>query len=312
MDEEHPRARPRRRRAARVALALTVTVLAAVIGLYHQQIIAYATHLKGSPSHSVPYTPYPAEGGPSVRLAVVGDIGESVDRLRVTARTIDRLSSPAPYDALLLLGDNVYPAGDPARLPATVFEPFAPVLDRGTELLAILGNHDIKEGHGDAQLAALGVAGRWWSWERESVLLVGLDSNQPDNRVQRDWLIDTLKASKATWKIVALHHPPYSAGYQGSSLEVRRAFAPIFERYGVRLVLSGHDHDYQRSDVIGGVTYVVSGGAAKTRRTGSDSFTAVSFSWHHFVEIAVFPDRLVGRAVNQDPRVADEFTIAAG
>jgi hypothetical protein len=57
------------------------------------------------------------------------------------------------------------------------------------------------------------------------------------------------------------------------------------------------------------VTYVVTGGAAGTRRTGEEDFTAVSFSWHHFVELAVFDDRLVVRAVNQDLRVADEATI---
>ena len=87
---------------------------------------------------------------------------------------------------------------------------------------------------------------------------------------------------------------------------------PLFERYGVQLVLSGHDHDYQRSKPINGVTYVVSGGAAGTRRTGSDSFTEVSFSWHHFVDLNVFHDRIVLRAVNQDLRVADEATIPVG
>jgi len=106
-----------------------------------------------------------------------------------------------------------------------------------------------------------------------------------------------------------VHHPPYSAGYQGSALDIRAAYAPIFERHGVQLVLSGHDHDYQRSEVIGGVTYVVSGGGAGTRRTSSDWFTARSFSWHHFLDVAVFPDALVVRAVNQDQRVADEAIV---
>jgi 3',5'-cyclic AMP phosphodiesterase CpdA len=107
-----------------------------------------------------------------------------------------------------------------------------------------------------------------------------------------------------------VHHPPFSAGYQGSNGDVRRAFVPLFERYGVQLVLSGHDHDYQRSQPVNGVTYVVTGGAAETRRTGEDDFTAVSFSWHHFVELGVFPDRLELRAVNQDLRVADDAVLA--
>lgn len=57
------------------------------------------------------------------------------------------------------------------------------------------------------------------------------------------------------------------------------------------------------------MTYVVSGAAAATRRTGSESFTARSFSWHHFVELAVFEDGIVVRAVNQERRVADEAVV---
>ncbi len=108
-----------------------------------------------------------------------------------------------------------------------------------------------------------------------------------------------------------MHHPPYSAGYQGSSVDVRDALAPVLERHGVQLVLSGHDHDYQRSVPIDGVTYVVSGGASGTRRTGEDDFTAVSYSWHHFVDIAVTGDQLVLRAVGQDGTVFDEVTLTS-
>jgi 3',5'-cyclic AMP phosphodiesterase CpdA len=141
------------------------------------------------------------------------------------------------------------------------------------------------------------------------LLVVGLDSSDVDDPAQRAFLEDTLAESTATWKIVAVHHPPYSAGYQGSSTDVREAFSPLFVRYGVQLVLSGHEHDYQRSVPIDGVTYVVSGGVARTRRTGEESFTAVSFSWHHFVDLSVFDDHLLLRAVNQDQRVADEARI---
>jgi 3',5'-cyclic AMP phosphodiesterase CpdA len=281
----------------------------AAFSLYRRQIVSWATHWKGSPSHSVPYVPHSVEEPPRLRLAAAGDVGDPSGRLRSTGVAVGKLTQPVPYAALLLLGDNVYPAGDPAELPRTVFEPFAAALEGGARLLAILGNHDVKGGHGDEQLAALGMEGPWWAWEKNGVLVIGLDSNQPDNPQQRAWLTETLQASTAVWKIVAVHHPPYSAGYQGSNLAVRRAFAPIFERHGVQLVLSGHDHDYQRSKAINGVTYVVSGAAADTRRTGERSFTAVSFSWHHFVDIAVFSDRLVGRCVNQDGRVADEFVL---
>jgi 3',5'-cyclic AMP phosphodiesterase CpdA len=305
MDEPRPR-----RRGLRIAAVVGILVVVAAILValpYRRQIVSYLTHWKGAPSHTEAYRPY--DPPPPVHLAAVGDIGDSGTRLDATGAAMARLGEIDPYDALLLLGDNVYPSGDPEGLDRTVFEPFAEVFDQGADLLAILGNHDVKNGNGDPQMAALGMPGRWWSRTVGDVLIVGLDSNDPDNSEQLDFLRTTLSESRARWKIVALHHPPYSAGYQGSSKHEREVFSPIFEEHGVQLVLSGHDHDYQRSKPIDGVTYIVSGGGAGTRRTGEDSFTAVSFSWHHFLDIAAFDDRLVVRAVNQDGRVADEVTL---
>jgi 3',5'-cyclic AMP phosphodiesterase CpdA len=289
-----------------LAVLALCALLAAAVGVrYGRQIVSFATHLKGSPRHTWELTGLPPGAG--LRLAVAGDVGDSGARLDATASAMAALDATDAYDALLLLGDNVYPAGDPAGLQDTVFGPFAPVLAHA-RLLAVLGNHDVKEGHGPPQMAALGFPGRWWSRTFGDVLVVGLDSNDPFNEVQLAWLERTL-AMPARWKIVALHHPPYSAGYQGSSDDTRGQFAPLFSRYGVQLVLSGHDHDYQRSKPLDGVTYVVSGAAAGTRRTGEEGFTAVSFSWHHFVDVTVFPDRILLRAANQDLRVADEVTI---
>jgi 3',5'-cyclic AMP phosphodiesterase CpdA len=302
--------RPGLARPVRLLVLLAVLAVAGTVFVrVHRPIVSYLTHWKGSPTHTSAYVPFPADNPPALRLAVVGDIGDSGGRLDATARAIDELTGGDPFDVLLLLGDNVYPAGDPARLQDVVFGPFGPVLDRGTELRAILGNHDVLQGHGDDQMAALGMPARWWSVERAGVLLVGLDSNRPDDPDQLAWLERTLRETAATWKVVALHHPPYSAGYQGSSRATRSAFPKLFERYGVQLVLSGHDHDYQRSRVIGGVTYVVTGAAAGARRTGEADFTAVSFSWHGYVELGVFPDRIVGRALNQENRVADEWSL---
>lgn len=301
-------------RASRGVVAL-VSVLAvgaaAAFGMYGRQIVSYVSHVTGSPTHTDPLEPFPAGAGPLYRIAVVGDVGYANDRAAKTGAAIVRAGADRPYDALLLLGDNVYPAGDPTHLQAAVFGPFGPVLDTGARLMAILGNHDVMNGHADAQVAGLGMPGRWYSEVIGDVTFVALDSNEPHNPVQRAWLEETLAGATTTWKIVALHHPPYSAGYQGSSLANREAFSPLFERYGVQLVLSGHDHDYQRSVLINGVTYVVSGGAAETRRTGREEFTATSISWHHFVDLSVFADHLLVRGVNQSGRVFDRVTIAA-
>jgi 3',5'-cyclic AMP phosphodiesterase CpdA len=305
----HARSPGRRLLRRALVVAAVAVVLAVTLGLvqYHRQVVAYLTHWRGSPTHTEPYVPFPAVDPPELRIAVAGDVGDSGPRLESTAAAMSRLPGSRPFDALLLLGDNVYPSGDPAQLPDTVFDPFAELLDHGAELLAILGNHDAP--NGDEQLAALDMPGHWWAEQHGDVLLVGLDSNRPEDPDQLSFLERTLRGTTATWKVVALHHPPYSAGYQGSDEASRQAFTPLFERYGVQLALSGHDHDYQRSKVINGVTYVVTGAAAGTRRTGKADFTAVSFSWHSYVELGIYPDRLIGRVMNQDNRVADEWEL---
>lgn len=306
-----PAARRSRRTAWRVALGLIgVLVLATVAVLmlfFRHQTVAYLTLWKRGPEDTVPWRPY--EPAPEVHLAVAGDTGDSGRRLDASAAAMDEVDQEQPFDALLLLGDNVYPSGDPDRLDETVMQPFGPVLDGRTDLLAILGNHDVIDGRGDEQLERLGMDGRWWSWTEGDLLLVGLDTNTPDDPAQLRFLEDTLRASDATWKVVAMHHPPYSAGYQGSEEHVRDVFVPIFERYGVQLVLSGHDHDYQRSKRMDGVTYVVSGAGSGTRRTGEESFTAVSFSWLHFLDIGVYPDRLELRSVGTELEVADDVVL---
>jgi 3',5'-cyclic AMP phosphodiesterase CpdA len=286
-----------------------VLALAAVAFPYQRQIWSFLTHRKGRPRSTDPYVPFPPDLRPRLRIAVAGDVGHSGSRIRATAAAVSRLAGDDPWDVLLLLGDNAYPAGNPDRLDDTVFGPFGPVLDGGAELFAVLGNHDVKGRRVGELQRRLGMPGRWWSRTMGDLLVVGLDSNRPRDSEQRSWLERTLRESDARWKVVALHHPPYSAGYQGSHHAVREAFVPLFARHGVQLVLSGHDHDYQRSEVLHGVTYVVSGAASERRRTGEEDFTAVSFSCHHFVELDVFADRLMGRAVDQDGRVADTWTI---
>jgi hypothetical protein len=287
--------------------AAVLLVAIAIVARYPRQVYSHLTHWKGGPRTRVPYRQ--DDPPPRVRIAVAGDIGHAGPSLDATGAAVARLGAPVPYDALLLLGDHAYPRGDPKQLDRTVFRPFAGVLDSGTPLLAVLGNHDVLDGHGDAQLHALGQPARWWARTFGDLLLVGLDSNPPVPDAQLEFLEHTLATTTARWRVVALHHPPYSAGYQGSHHATRDLFAPVFARHRVQLVLSAHDHDYQRSRPIDGVTYIVTGGAAQARFAGARSFTAVAYRVRHFVEVAVFADRLVVRGIDQQDRVFDEVVV---
>jgi hypothetical protein len=286
-------ARTKSRMARNVVLVLIATLAVAAFATMRWDVAWGAVHGDvGAPDATIQVPASTAGSEPDVRLAVLGDVGTGDTNEWGTANLVTQAAKSDPFDGLVLLGDNVYPDGDPSRLGATVFDPFAPILDQGTALLPVLGNHDVQEGHANGQVTALGMPGRWYATDIGSVLFIALDSNLVGDPDQLHWLESTLAAKKAPWVIVATHHPAYSAGYHGSDRDVQETWVPIFERYRVDLVLSGHDHDYQRIEPIQGVTYIVSGGGSKIRPTGRTDFTAYAASVLHFLDIAIWEDRL--------------------
>lgn len=306
-DPPEPR-RALRLGAAVIGLVLLLTI-AFLMAFLRRQTVSFVSHWIGPPEQTEAWEPLPGE--PDLHLLAVGDMGDSGSQAEAVAEMATRIHDTGPVDTLLLLGDNVYPDGDPTRIPETVLAPYAEVLD-DAELLAVVGNHDVLGGRGEEHMEALGQPGTRWAVEQGDTIIVGLDSNEllTNGSDQVEWLERTLEDTEATWRIVAVHHPPYSAGYQGSSLEVREKIGPILERHGVQLVLSGHDHDYQRSETVDGVNYMVSGSGSGTRRTGKDDFTAEAFSWLGLAEIGVYPDRMVIRPVSAGSEISDEVEIA--
>lgn len=96
---------------------------------------------------------------------------------------------------------------------------------------------------------------------------------------QSVWLEDVLKSNKNKWTIVCFHHPVYSTGSDRDDKATRESFQPLFDRYGVDLVLTGHDHTYARSkrifngkiseDESRGTIYVVSVSGPKAYPLGN-------------------------------------------
>jgi 3',5'-cyclic AMP phosphodiesterase CpdA len=250
-----------------------------------------------------------AEPDVRLRLAVAGDVGHPSSHLDATVDAIAASAAARPFDGLLLLGDNVYPDGDPALVPAAVLRPFAPVLEPGVPLLAVLGNHDVQSGRGDEVARRLGLPGRWYARELGDVRVVALDSTQPDDAEQLAWLAATLAAPWPGWTVVALHHPPWSAGWHGPDPDVGRTLWPVLRRFDVDLVLSGHEHDYQRSVPLDGTTYVVTGAATHLRPTARGEGTATAWSVRHFVDLRVVGEHLVLRAVDQTGLVFDGVSL---
>lgn len=283
----------RRRRSGIAAALLGALTLIGAFGASRSSVIWAAMPGRiGAPATTITIDSPDRDGAPLVRLAVLGDVGTGDAAERETAQLVTTAAATDPFDALILLGDNVYPDGDPTRLDATVFQPFERILQQGTAVLPVLGNHDVQDGHAAGQVEMLGMPGRWYATQVGRALIVAVDSNVVDDPGQQQWLDTTLATTTADWVIVTMHHPAYSAGYHGSSEAVRDTWVPLFERYDVDLVLAGHDHDYQRTHPISGTTYIVSGGGAKTRPTDRADFTAYAASVLHYLDIGVWDDHL--------------------
>ena len=146
----------RRRRGVRrlgvVVLAVVLLVVAATAAARWDLVVATVTHRIGEPTQTWDVVALPEEAQPWLRVALVGTWATAATGCTRRQPAIEAQSQVDHYDTLMLLGDNVYPAGDPERIQATVFEPFGPLLDSGTDLFAVLGNHDVMEDTGDAQL----------------------------------------------------------------------------------------------------------------------------------------------------------------
>jgi hypothetical protein len=130
--------------------------------------------------------------------------------------------------------------------------------------------------------------------------------------VQYSWLLQDLENSKKMkWKFVFFHSPPFSSGSgHGSDIKVRNAFHPVFQYYNITMVFNGHDHTYERTNSLGGVTYVVTGGGgAPLYSLNNNPWTANKESSYHFCLILVDTNYVFFKMIRTDGIVGDSLRI---
>lgn len=245
----------------------------------------------------------------TLRFAAVGDIGDGSRREERVAEAIAREHRKRPIELLLLLGDLIYRRGDPQEYEEKFARPYRGVLDAGIETAAVLGNHDVRTDIA-GMMRAFGMRARFYTFTRGPVQFFALDSNP--GRIlsaQRGWLRRELEASRAPWKVAFMHIPPFASGVYGTNRLMQQTFVDLFERYRVDLVLAGHEHHYERTRAIRGVTYVVSGGGCCPRPAGRSDFTARSFSGLHFTLFEASPTQITIEAIADDGALIDRATI---
>lgn len=210
----------------------------------------------------------------ATKVAMIGDAGvDNADQAAVAS-----LAAGWAPDALVLLGDNYYssvglPSGT-GRYDRTVGKYYCafifgaapgPECAGGTSITNRLwpapGNHDYSDAGIANYLAYFALPGneRYYDTRIGDIHVFVIDSDEAmrsasDMADQKAWLQAALRASDAPFRVVALHHPPYTSSSRGPYAAMRWPYA----QWGADLVASGHDHFYERLEVDG-IPYLVSG-----------------------------------------------------
>lgn len=256
-------------------------------------------------------------------FAAIGDNGSGGRQAMAVAEELALSYRRNPFGLVSLLGDICYYGPIRRRFDAAFVQPMSPLIDAGVDFELAIGNHDGGLFYNDEALAEiedtlelLGTPARYYTTTHGPVDFFYLDSSAPamsgrDGAVQLEWLDDALASAASQWRIVALHHPIYSSGSHGPTPHLDELLEPILRRHRVDLVLAGHDHHYERTVPIDGITYVVSGGGCKTTPVTPRPHTAFAASALQFMRIDVEGDRLVGRSVGPTGRLLDQFQLRA-
>lgn len=105
------------------------------------------------------------------------------------------------------------------------------------------------------------------------------------------------ETTRRPWRIPFTHHPPFCAGPQhGNSKSMISHLVPLFQRAGVQIVLSGHEHNFQSSH-LAGINYFITGAGGKVRLAPPTDFAAAhTIGWAatgHFLLVEVRAEQMI-------------------
>jgi hypothetical protein len=270
----------------------------------------------------------PAGKDVPLTFAVVGDSRYGAEPHR---KIVDRIAREAP-DFVLGTGDMV---DDGSRQDQwqQFFDIEGPLL-RSHVLYPAVGNHD-RQGRGrtaDSYRSFFslpdngGDSERYYAFTYATSRVLVLDSNVHSFSLtdQTAWIERELIAARhdpgVRHVFVVMHHPPFSISLHGGSKELRERWTPLFERYGVAAVFSGHDHVYERAE-HNGVRYFVTGGGGaplyprRPRPHPTDAAAVQRFERaYHYLRVAVTGRRVEVAGIRIDGTTIEStaWTDASG
>jgi hypothetical protein len=253
----------------------------------------------------------PVKNG-SLRFAVIGDTGSGSSKQRDVGEMMVQYRTVFPFEFVLMMGDNLYGGEAPKDFEKKFSEPYKVLLDNKVKFYATLGNHDLPL---QVNYENFNMNGKeYYRFKKGNVAFYSLNSNYMDAK-QVKWLQDELAKDTSDWKICFFHHPPYSSAKKhGSDDQLREAVEPIFVKYGVNVVLTGHDHVYERIKPQKGIYYFVSGAGGQLR-TGdiksSSPLTEKSYDRDmHFMLFEVAGDQMYFQAISRTGETIDTGVIS--
>jgi len=247
----------------------------------------------------------------TLKFAVIGDSGTGDSNQYRLAKVFSDMRRKFQYEFVIMAGDNMYGSQKASDYTKKFEIPYKPILDEGIKFYAALGNHDQPN---QANYKLFNMNGkRFYTFRpKAGVRFFALDSNYMDKE-QLDWLEKELAASGSDWKIPFFHHPLYSSGStHGSDMALRDQLEPLFLKYSVDVVFSGHDHFYERIKPQKGIQYFVSGGAGKVRRGDlqDEGLMAKGFdAGYHFMLIEIDGDQMHFQVISDLGKTIDSGIV---
>ena len=288
---------------------LTAFLLAATLFLSASAQKLNNSAVRNSPA-TAPKLTFPVKDG-SVRFAVIGDTGSGTAKQRDVGNMMVQYRALFPFEFVLMMGDNIYGGEAPKDFEKKFAEPYKTLLDNKVKFYATLGNHDLPL---QVNYENFNMNGKeYYRFKKGNVVFYSLNSNYMDPK-QVKWLEDELSKDTTEWKVCFFHHPPYSSAKKhGSDDQLREVVEPLFVKYGVNVVLTGHDHVYERIKPQKGIYYFVSGAGGKLREGDvqeTSPLTDKSYDGDlHFMLFEVSGDQMYFQAISRTGETIDSGVI---
>ena len=248
--------------------------------------------------------------GDTLRFAAIGDNGTGDGAQYAVADQMAKSYTTFPFEFVIMLGDNMYGSQKPQDFVDKFERPYKGLLDAGVRFYASLGNHDDQSNRFYKPFNMGGE--RYYTYVKKNVRFFVLDTDLVDPK-QLAWIETALKDSTDEWKICYFHHPLYSDGrMHGSQIDVRVVLEPLFVKYGVNVVFSGHDHVYERIKPQKGIYYFVSGAGGQLRKgdVKRSSLTDVFFDQDQsFMLVEIDGRDMFYQAISRTGKTVDSGSI---